>query len=177
MNCPKCGQDQPKGSFFCQYCGEQLPKRKIPVKKIASLSLIAILSVSSILFCGLYINDEIKLSEIENKNASKVEELNNDIATLTSQNASLLIDLNTANETIKKKEQEISDLEEEIYFYEDYFDQTSWFVYGSAKFITSEGSKYHNFDCYHLIGYMDEYWIHNVEYCEYLGYTACKDCN
>lgn len=39
-----------------------------------------------------------------------------------------------------------------------------------------EGSKYyHRFECEDYTG-AQEYWAHNVEYCEYLGYSRCPKC-
>jgi hypothetical protein len=39
-----------------------------------------------------------------------------------------------------------------------------------------DGSKYyHRFEC-EVYTSADEYWAHNVEYCEYLGYSRCPIC-
>ncbi len=49
------------------------------------------------------------------------------------------------------------------------------FFYNSVGFIVSGSSRYHSYEC-PLFHDADEYWAHNIEYCEYLGYSRCPKC-
>lgn len=42
-------------------------------------------------------------------------------------------------------------------------------------FIVNGSRYYHYFDC-EVYTSADTYWAHNVEYCEYLGYSRCPEC-
>lgn len=42
-------------------------------------------------------------------------------------------------------------------------------------FIVNNSRYYHNYEC-EIYTSSDEYWAHNVEYCEYLGYSKCPEC-
>lgn len=49
------------------------------------------------------------------------------------------------------------------------------FLYNNIGFIVEGSTRYHNYDCPVFQG-ADEYWAHNIEYCEYLGYSKCGNC-
>ena len=49
------------------------------------------------------------------------------------------------------------------------------FLYNNIGFIVKGSNRYHNYDCPVFQG-ADEYWAHNIEYCEYLGYSKCGNC-
>ncbi len=49
------------------------------------------------------------------------------------------------------------------------------FLYNNIGFIVEGSNRYHNYDCPVFQG-ADEYWAHNIEYCEYLGYSKCGNC-
>lgn len=49
------------------------------------------------------------------------------------------------------------------------------FLYNNIGFIVEGSNRYHNYDCPVFQG-ADEYWTHNIEYCEYLGYSKCGNC-
>lgn len=49
------------------------------------------------------------------------------------------------------------------------------FLYNNIGFIIEGSNRYHNYDCPVFQG-ADEYWAHNIEYCEYLGYSKCGNC-
>jgi len=44
----------------------------------------------------------------------------------------------------------------------------------AAVIVTTTGSKYHTYDCYHTDG--RRYYIYNIELAKAKGYTACLDC-
>lgn len=49
------------------------------------------------------------------------------------------------------------------------------FLYNNIGFIVEGSNRYHNYDCPVFQG-AAEYWAHNIEYCEYLGYSKCGNC-
>lgn len=49
------------------------------------------------------------------------------------------------------------------------------FLYDSIGFIVEGSSYYHHYDC-PVYQVADEYWAHNIEYCQYLGYSKCPYC-
>ena len=49
------------------------------------------------------------------------------------------------------------------------------FLYNNIGFIVEGSNRYHNYDC-PVFQSADEYWAHNIEYCEYLGYSKCGNC-
>lgn len=49
------------------------------------------------------------------------------------------------------------------------------FLYDSIGFIVEGSSYYHHYDC-PVYQIADEYWAHNIEYCQYLGYSKCPYC-
>lgn len=49
------------------------------------------------------------------------------------------------------------------------------FLYNNIGFIVEGSNRYHNYDC-PVFQDADEYWAHNIEYCEYLGYSKCGNC-
>lgn len=49
------------------------------------------------------------------------------------------------------------------------------FLYNNIGFMVEGSNRYHNYDCPVFQG-ADEYWAHNIEYCEYLGYSKCGNC-
>lgn len=86
--------------------------------------------------------------------------------------ASLSSELKKAKDKISKLSNDVEQLDfisdlmaEDLDFYED-----------AIGFITPTGKKYHTIHC-HYFKEANEYWAHNVEYCEDLGYTPCSECH
>lgn len=50
-----------------------------------------------------------------------------------------------------------------------------FFLRTRIGFIVSGNGYYHSFSC-PVFQNADEYWAHNIEYCEYLGYSYCPAC-
>lgn len=93
--------------------------------------------------------------------------------------------ISSRNESQKKEIQELknekTELENEINTLKtrngdlaDYLPDAI-FLYNNIGFIVSGSNRYHNYEC-PIFKNADEYWAHNVEYCEYLGHSKCKDC-
>lgn len=65
--------------------------------------------------------------------------------------------------------------------YNDGYSDGKWLYYWEVRFfrnsaciVTTAGSKYHHYGCYHIGD--SSYWIYNVELAEAKGYTPCLDC-
>lgn len=51
----------------------------------------------------------------------------------------------------------------------------AFFLYNNIGFIVSGSSYYHNYEC-PVFQAASEYWAHNIEYCQSIGYGACPVC-
>ena len=76
---------------------------------------------------------------------------------------------------------EIEELKNDKEEYEEYFDYwlKNWrkinFVDSAVVFIENDGSGlYHKFECEKFKG--EDYWVHNVEYAKYIGFSPCPHC-
>ena len=49
------------------------------------------------------------------------------------------------------------------------------FLYNNIGFIVNGSSYYHNYEC-PVFQAASEYWAHNIEYCQSIGYSACPVC-
>lgn len=49
------------------------------------------------------------------------------------------------------------------------------FLYNNIGFIVDGSSYYHNYEC-PVFQAANEYWAHNIEYCQSIGYSACPVC-
>lgn len=49
------------------------------------------------------------------------------------------------------------------------------FLYNNIGFIVNGSSYYHNYEC-PVFQAASEYWAHNIEYCQSIGYGACPVC-
>lgn len=68
MKCPKCNKEVKKGNKFCNFCGEKLPEKKKPDKKIlfpAGIGLICILIIT--LFAVFMTPKETEAAKIQKK--------------------------------------------------------------------------------------------------------------
>ena len=68
----------------------------------------------------------------------------------------------------------VSELEESNYDLSGYMSD-AFFLYNKIGFIVRNSNRYHSYEC-PIFQEADEYWAHNVEYCEYLGYAKCGNC-
>ena len=87
--------------------------------------------------------------------------------------------------SISKLQQNVADLQEEVaelekeneqYFeyYEDSFHKID-FLDSRIVFIENDGSTwYHRYECSRFVG--NDWWAHNTEYAEYIGYDPCPYC-
>ena len=94
---------------------------------------------------------------------------------------SLKHDKSVLNGTITEKNQKIQQLQNELddnnalmgdFF--TYLDESA-FLRNRIGFIVNGSSYYHTYRC-STFQNSDEFWAHNTEYCEFLGYSPCPYC-
>lgn len=178
--CPKCGQLVPEGKpCDCESLspqpGEKLcgtpfiqagqtppgveteqpkPGKRSPV---VPLCIAAALLVVCICILGYRVS---VLTAARDDLAAENAELHSRVSTLSTEKTQL-----------QEKENDLEARNEDLSGY--LHDAT--FLYNNIGFIVEGSNRYHNYDCPVFQG-ADEYWAHNIEYCEYLGYSKCGNC-
>lgn len=106
----------------------------------------------------------------------------NDLARVDSELTSVRAQLSATEielkETKQKYIEELADHQREVESTQDRLAEANtayYFLQNKIGFITSESRSYHNFEC-PMFTDADEFWAHNIEYCEYLGYSPCSNC-
>lgn len=93
---------------------------------------------------------------------------------LASENAELRSRVSTLSTEKTQLQEKVNDLEARNEDLSGYLHDAT-FLYNNIGFIVEGSNRYHNYDCPVFQG-ADEYWAHNIEYCEYLGYSKCGNC-
>ena len=93
---------------------------------------------------------------------------------LTVENAELHSRVSTLSTEKTQLQEKVNDLEARNEDLSGYLHDAT-FLYNNIGFIVEGSNRYHNYDCPVFQG-ADEYWAHNIEYCEYLGYSKCGNC-
>lgn len=93
---------------------------------------------------------------------------------LAAENAELHSRVSTLSTEKTQLQEKVNDLEARNEDLSGYLHDAT-FLYNNIGFIVEGSNRYHNYDCPVFRG-ADEYWAHNIEYCEYLGYSKCGNC-
>ena len=93
---------------------------------------------------------------------------------LTAENSELHSRVSTLSTEKTQLQEKVNDLEARNEDLSGYLHDAT-FLYNNIGFIVEGSNRYHNYDCPVFQG-ADEYWAHNIEYCEYLGYSKCGNC-
>ena len=93
---------------------------------------------------------------------------------LAAENAELRSRVSTLSTEKTQLQEKANDLEARNEDLSGYLHDAA-FLYNNIGFIVEGSNRYHNYDCPVFQG-ADEYWAHNIEYCEYLGYSKCGNC-
>lgn len=93
---------------------------------------------------------------------------------LAAENAELRSRVSTLSTEKTQLQEKVNDLEARNEDLSGYLHDAT-FLYNNIGFIVEGSNRYHNYDCPVFQG-ADEYWAHNIEYCEYLGYSQCGNC-
>ena len=174
--CPQCGQLVPYIQMKCD-CGyrflshiSKAPKKEAPHQKFLTGTLSAlcvVLCISSI--CTFF----------------QISSYRQEITSLEAENSSLAEDVSLLNSNNAYLEEKVSNLEKSVnlatHDYMTVFSENNDLrillsaYYGGIGFIVEGSSYYHSIDCPYFSS-ANEYWAHNVEYCEYIGYRKCPYC-
>lgn len=100
---------------------------------------------------------------LQRSNAS-VESLSTDNAVLTNKITSLESRLSRTTASLNSTKQEFDDAQFELQFWEN-----------NAVIVTTTGTKYHTYGCFHLGD--NPFYIYNKEAAIVRGYTPCMDCD
>ena len=138
-----------------------------PVKKAAPRALVIGLVVSLALSLAGNVWQGISWANNSAESAEKIRVLNNK--------------LTQKEEAIKEYRTKVGDLNTELARVKaqkaglyDHLD-AALFLYNNIGFIVSGSSYYHNYEC-PVFQAASEYWAHNIEYCQSIGYGACPVC-
>lgn len=178
--CPKCGQLVPEGkpcdceslspqpgkklcgTPFIQ-AGQTPPGVETEQPKPGKRSPVVPLCIASALLvvctCILGYRVSVLTAERDDLAAENVE-LRSRVSTLSTEKTQL--------------QEKVNDLEARNEDLSGYLHDAT-FLYNNIGFIVEGSTRYHNYDCPVFQG-ADEYWAHNIEYCEYLGYSKCGNC-
>lgn len=174
----------PPGQHSEEYDSDMLPqgsaalmnKQKPQLSPITGLLTFACLSLL-VVSAGSILYGIKKGSECEDLKTDifsyekRIENLQTKIEKLQKTNDSLVQkgkELNSKNEELKEETFDLFDLLAES---NDYLT----FYYYGIGLIVDGSSHYHSFDC-PIFEEADEYWAHNVEFCQSMGYTECPVC-
>lgn len=180
-------QEQPKERWYtCPECGQLVPEgetcdcKKVEKEDGATVSVVTTENITPIqsskrrplipalcVACAVLLVSTSILGYqvsvlIENKRASAEEntELRSEVSALSAEKAQL--------------QEKVDDLGARNADLSGYL-HDAIFLYNNIGFIVSGSNRYHNYDC-PVFQSASEYWAHNIEYCEYLGYSKCGNC-
>lgn len=138
-----------------------------PPKKSTPRALVIVLATALVLSLAGNIWQGVSWASDSAESAEKIRVLNNK--------------LTQKEEAIKEYRTKVGDLntalaraniqKEGLY---DHLD-AALFLYNNIGFIVNGSSYYHNYEC-PVFQAASEYWAHNIEYCQSIGYGACPVC-
>ena len=161
-SCSCCGNTIDPITRKCCVCGKQYFK-SISAKTVCIILLSVLLAASlvgNIIQCVTNVTLRAKADDLGQDNASlktEVAELKKDVADYKDDVA----DLKGSKE----------------YYYEYWYNNNDKIdlMDSSVVFIEDDGTNlYHKYECNKFVG--NDWWAHNVEYAEYLGYNPCSLC-
>lgn len=138
-----------------------------PPKKSTPRALVIVLAAALVLSLAGNIWQGVSWASDSAESAEKIRVLNNK---LTQKEEALeeyrtkVGNLNTELARVKIQKEGLS----------DHLD-AALFLYNNIGFIVNGSSYYHNYEC-PVFQAASEYWAHNIEYCQSIGYSACPVC-
>lgn len=144
------------------------PQKRKPVNKVFLFRAIIVLMICCL--GGLAMYGAYKTASLTNqlRNAenwkTEYDQLKYDYDFLSSEYRDLLVEHATL-------ESDYTALDENF----AYTIERSAFLMHNIGFIVNGSGYYHSYDCDAFLN-ADEFWAHNIEYCEYLGYNQCPYC-
>ena len=148
----------------------ELPVTDDKAGKGWKLAVLAVVCVMGIL-CGAAIGYAISNSRLAALQTEKTR-LENDYTALQGLYNGMKSSRDNAQENVRELKSQLSDLETRIEETEGH----SNFLMNHIGFVVDGSPYYHTYECI-MFRTADEYWAHNIEYCEYIGYTECPVCH
>lgn len=144
------------------------PQKRKPVNKaflFRALTIVLICCLGGLSVYGAYKTSQLTAQLNETSELQQeYDSLKTDYDFLSSEYRNLLVEHATL-----ESEYDVMD-EEYLYAIE-----RSGFLMNSIGFIVNGSGYYHTYDCTEFQN-ADEFWAHNIEYCESLGYSKCPYC-
>lgn len=138
-----------------------------PTKKGTSRELAIVLAAALVISLAGNIWQGVSWASDSAESAEEIRVLNNK--------------LTQKEEAIKEYRTKVGDLNTELARVKtqkeglyDHLD-AALFLYNNIGFIVNGSSYYHNYEC-PVFQAASEYWAHNIEYCQSIGYSACPVC-
>ena len=136
-------------------------------RRLAVLAGVCVLGI----LCGAAIGYAISNSRVAAFQAEK-NRLENDYAAIQGLYNGMKSSRDNAQENVRELKSQLSDLETRI----EETAEHSNFLMDHIGFVVDGSPYYHTYECI-MFQTADEYWAHNIEYCEYIGYTECPACH
>ena len=153
--CSNCGNRIDPNTKICLGCRKQY-SMGVNWEKLLKVLYVLITVLSLLLNVVLFVNI--------NNGTTDYTELEEENKELRSELIEWKQKYNTAKESLEYYEDGYSDNENRLAFYDSV-----------VVFVENDGTDYyHKYECNKFIG--NDFWAYNVEYAEYLGYTACPKC-
>lgn len=134
-----------------------------PTKKGTSRELVIVLAAALVISLACNIWQGVSWASDSAKSAEETRVLNNKITQLNSAIASY-------RDNVGELKSQIKDLESRNTYFNEYM-----VLNYRIGFIVDGSAYYHRYSC-PVYRAADEYTAHNIEYCRYLGYSACPVC-
>lgn len=138
-----------------------------PAKKGTPRALVIVLAAALVISLSGNIWQGVSWASDSAESAEEIRVLNNK--------------LTQKEEAIKEYRTKVGDLNTELARVKtqkeglyDHLD-AALFLYNNIGFIVNGSSYYHNYEC-PVFQAASEYWAHNIEYCQSIGYSACPVC-
>lgn len=147
-----------------------------PKNRVYKTAVISLSAVCAVLAIFVFL-----LGYSANSTRAEHQQLVESVEALTAENAALQETVSELESQNKKAQEKITSLEAENANLERDLESsriTGTDMFSSLYhigFIVNGSPYYHLFTC-DVYTSADTYWAHNIEYCEYLGYSRCPDC-
>lgn len=172
-------QEEPENSLelLAQIQAEAEKENEVkPVAKAAGktapvwvVTILGIVCVACIAACVLmWANTAGRISELEKENS----QLEKNYSSLNGKYSRMKDNRDTLQERVDELEDQIGPMADRI----TEISSHSNFLMNYIGFVVEGSSYYHTFEC-STFQSADTYWAHNIEYCEYLGYSPCPACH
>lgn len=181
MKCPKCEKELPRGSKFCQYCGEKIPNRKHKnTERLFIASTVLFLITSAILgYSAWYYYEEFDSVQSQLSDTQKQIEVANDLIHTLSDSFSYISIINNTSNLRSRPSLIRNECSDRISDIENYFNSSVLSPESNVDctyFVTPSGSKYHLSTCTKAKNADSLRGFLTTTAAEAAGYSPCAIC-